>query len=140
MLSDVVIFLKAASGSPFRHVDQALALASIQANPPRQVPAAYVVPTSSMAGPNTTGTQEVRQRKTVRFGVVVVQRVHDDAAGSKRAEEIETLTEHLEAILVGWTPGEAFTPITFVRGSLVHMTEGEVWWLHEFSTDTTLRG
>lgn len=140
MLALIVTHLKTSAGTPFRHVDQALALSSIQSSPPRQTPAAYVVPTSSQGGPNTTGTLETRQQKTIRFGVVIIQRVHDDAAGTKRAEEIETLIGQTEALLVGFSLGETFTPITFIRGSLVHMGEGEVWWLHEFSTDTILRG
>jgi len=121
-----------------KHVAGVLAYAQLKTQAP--TPAAYVLPLAEDARPSGTGTMLVRQLVIRRFGVLLAVSAKNDRHGSKAEDALDTLRGAVHAALLGWAPNTEHEPVSYLRGRLVDIVGGAVWWQDEYATDTWLRG
>ena len=118
--------------SRLRLVAGAIEFAALQANPPaNRQPAGYVVPLAAAAEANPF-VNAVRQRITQEFGIALALGNLRDARGGRAARELETVIADVRDALVGWNPGADHDPTEFLRGDLLEVRDGVVWWLERF--------
>lgn len=115
--------------------------AALEKKIPINTPAVFVYRVRHTGAANAYGANAVRQRLTLRFGLLVVTRHANDAAGEKTANENDTLLEELEAGLLGFVPDDGthvYTPMTIAEGSLVSL-KGYHFWNEIYSTQRQAR-
>jgi len=115
--------------------------AALEKKIPINTPAAFVYRIRHTGSANAYGANAVRQRLTIRYGVLIVTRHANDAAGEKTANANDTLLEELEAALLGFVPDDGthvYTPMTIAEGSLVSLT-GYHYWQEIYSTQRQAR-
>lgn len=108
---------------------------------PINAPAAFVFRVRHTGGANKLGSNAVRQQLTIRYGIVVVTRHANDAAGEKTSNENDDLLDELEAALLGFTPTDnlhTYTPMTIVEGSLISLV-GYHYWQEIYGTQRQAR-
>lgn len=129
-----------AQATAFRSIEGALELAALEepGKTPGQGPNAYVVPLAEDGGPNRMATI-VSQAISVRFGVVIMVRRHGDPRGTKKAADLAALRQSVTDALVGWQPSPNHEPVLFGRGRLSDIRGGALWWMDEYTTETSLR-
>jgi hypothetical protein len=104
--------------------------AALEKKIPINTPAAFVYRIRHTGGANGYGANAVRQRLTIRYGVLIVTRHANDAAGEKTANANDALLEELEAALLGFVPTDGahvYTPMTIAEGSLVSLAGYHFW-------------
>lgn len=136
MLAEVQARL-VAQVSAFELIDDAASFATVSAKPAKS-PAAFVVPVADQAKPNAL-VNLVSQELTDRFGVVIVTSNRREARSGAAARDIESLVKATRQALIGWSPAEAYDPVEYASGRMVHADQGFVWWLSEFVTRSTIR-
>jgi hypothetical protein len=101
----------------------------------------FVMPPVESLGPNTTGTQVVRQKSTVRarivLGFIVRSATKEDLSG-----DVDTTREALKAALVGWTPdASVYAPMMFAGSSALAAGKdgATVFYACDFFTNYFLR-
>jgi hypothetical protein len=137
LVDDVTERLKAEVPAFQNRVEGAAELATLVAQktlPPR-TPASFVLPLGFGAAPNTVFTGAHSQRITERVGVVFLVRYAGDATGGKSLPSITVLEKAIEAALVGWQPASVETPLDVVRGALLSLTAGAVFYQLDFAGD-----
>jgi len=105
----------------------------------KQIPAAYVIPSSERAGASRTGTTVVSQQNTVRFAVVVAVRNLRDARGEQAQTDLLAVREEIITALHGWQPNGDFDPLEYGGGRLLQLTDAVLWWQDEFLTSHLMR-
>jgi hypothetical protein len=95
-------------------------------------PAAFVMPVSERCEtPTRTGV--LRQRVTLRTGVLLSVQNLRDAKGAAALGTLRPLRTALRTALVGWVPDAATgEPVVHATGRLWRMEGGRIWWLDEF--------
>lgn len=117
------------------HVAGGVSLAALKSVPSR-TPAAFVLPVSEQAGPNTSGTLEVNQRIVRRFAVIVVVRDVRDATGEAAYDGgLSQARGEIDAALVGWAPEPGAGLVTRAGGRLLSFSSGALWWQDEFESE-----
>lgn len=99
---------------------------------------AYVTLLESTPGENqliTTISQTTRRRIAVVFQV----RYAGDPTGDKIVDELEERINQVDAALLGFQPGQYFTPFIAAGGHLVTHLPSAVIWAEEFTTTYLLR-
>ena len=137
IIADAIARLEAETGTTFRKIEGALALAGLT-GAPKQTPCAFVVPIAEDAGSNHL-VGAVSQENVERFGIVVALKSVNDPTGEKATTDLETVRDAARDAILGWTPDEAYTPCEFSRGRLLSLRDSTVWWQDEFTTKTHLR-
>lgn len=115
--------------------------AALEKKIPINTPAAFVFRARHTGGNNTLGANGVHQRLNVRYGVLVVTRHANDAAGEKTANENDELLEELETALLGFAPIDAthkYDPMVIAEGALVSLT-GYHYWQEVYTTKRSAR-
>lgn len=123
-----------------RLVDGALSFAALENNPPAaSLPAAFVVPISDTASPNTLASGDVRQRVTSRFAVLICVARAGDARGGRSAAALDAIQVGVRDLLLGWRPAAGWSPVTYVGASLAGTHGGAVWIQVTFQAAHTIR-
>ncbi|MCK5295971.1 MAG: hypothetical protein KAJ75_03690 [Alphaproteobacteria bacterium] len=135
IVSEIITKLKAISDSPLKKVGGALEFAGIQSQPP--APAAFVIPASENAGENRR-TNGVSQKVATLFSVVLILKTTNDKSGLSAESSLEEIRGKIREQLLGWQPTNEHTDIEFVRGELVDIQAGRVFWRDEFKTEYLL--
>jgi hypothetical protein len=52
---------------------------------------------------------------------------------------LDGLRVKVDAALFGWEPAAIYDPLLFVRGGLIELKDGVLWWQDEYSTQTDKR-
>ncbi len=107
----------------------------------KRSPAAFVLPAKDTAGPNLFATEEIDQRVTGRFGVMLAVKNLRDAKGEAALNDLTPLRQAVWAKVLGWIPAAGFSPCVFGGGRLFDFDlENQVlWWVDEFDTDYHVR-
>lgn len=105
----------------------------------KQVPAAFVLPSSERAASSSTGTLVVSQNNIVRFGVVVAVQNLRDPRGEKAQADLRPIRTAILTALHGWQPDGDFDPIEFGGGRMLQLTDQVLWWQDEFVTSHFMR-
>ena len=108
---------------------------------PINTPAAFVYRIRHTGGGNAYGANAVRQRLTLRYGILLVTRHANDAAGELSADDNDDLLDELETGLLGFVPEDgthAYMPMTITEGSLVSLT-GYHYWQEVYGTQRQAR-
>ncbi|MBF0155144.1 MAG: hypothetical protein HQM03_22060 [Magnetococcales bacterium] len=93
-------------------------------------PAAFVVEAANTAGEAIEGSQQV----TESIAVVVVVDNRRDPRGADASDTCRQWRDQVSAALLGWRPSPAHDPITYIRGSLVALTETTLSWQELYQT------
>lgn len=132
-LAPIVDRLASLKPATVRTVGTALDLAGVRAVAPAQAPAVFVLPAADEAPPNRLiGVH--RQRVAVRFELVLAVRAANDRTGAATADAVEAVRAALRGRVLGWAPEEDADPIDFVRGALIDLADGTVWWADQYRT------
>ncbi len=106
-------------------------------------PWAFVMPSRDIAGPDLTGTVEVRQRVTQQFAVLICFFGIGNLASAQLAN-IDTIRAAVRAQLIGWlpNPSESGDPIRYVGGRIVvaDFDRSLIIWGEEFAGSYYVRG
>lgn len=105
----------------------------------RQVPAAFVIEASNLAGPSRTGTLVVSQNNLVGFGVVLAQTNRRDPIGEAASDALKELREAVMSALLGWQPHADYDPCEYARGRLLAMNDYTIWWQDDYTTSSLIR-
>lgn len=112
-------------------------------------PVAYVLPSADVAGANNL-LNAVSQEITATFAVFIAVRALKHEGASVR-QGLQEVREEVMGALLGWTLGEydeptgvwtpdgRYTPIEYVRGRAVSMTDMVMWWADEYRTRFEVR-
>lgn len=123
-----------ASAPTLKLVEGAAEYAALKANPPdSRRPAAFVVPLSEVAGPNVL-VNAVRQRVAAQLGVVFAVGSLRDPRGEQARLDLEAVRAEARTALLGWAPTASHDPFEFLRGDLVDLRDGVVWWQDRYSS------
>lgn len=107
----------------------------------KRSPAAFVLPAKDTAAANAFATEEIDQRVTARFGVIIAVKNVRDARGEAAMADLTPLRQAVWERLLGWIAAEGFSPCTYGGGRLLDLDEGAqvLWWVDEFDTDYHVR-
>lgn len=95
-------------------------------------PAAFVMPVSERAD-SPARTSVLRQRVSLRTGVLLSVQNRRDAKGAAALDTLRPLRSALRIALVGWVPdAETGEPMVHATGRIWRMEGGRIWWLDEF--------
>jgi hypothetical protein len=125
MLAAVVTRLK--DCRELRAVEGIIGLSAVKGVPPA-TPCAFVFPQAESAAPSATYLA-TDQTVSQTFGVLLILRSAGDLKGVKAADVIDGWRNAINALLAGWQPPEAETPIEYAGGALVDIVDDSVWWL-----------
>lgn len=94
-------------------VDGAAALQAVLDSPPDKSPALYIT-SSETGGPEKYSGSPVIQDASVQlFVMLLVRSAKRERLGQGAKEKATDVIKQLRETLIGWTPHEAFTPLTF---------------------------
>ncbi|MGE4321770.1 MAG: hypothetical protein AB7E60_01920 [Sphingobium sp.] len=121
----------------FRTVEGILEWAGLT-DPPRALPALFVVPEAEDAQPNRLATGMIDQAVSETFGVIVV--VGARARGPGQVDDqLKDVTDRVRDALLGWRHPEASRPAEFAGGRLLSADGYRVAWLVRFRISLHLR-
>jgi len=126
--------IKAYGANSFRVVSGAADLAAARQDPPKQLPAAFVIVTQEDPGPNSLGTGGLSQHVAATFAVVLCVGNLRDVRGAKAREDLESLRLYLLQALLLWPPASGFDPTEKGRGKLLAFQDQVLWWQDDFRT------
>jgi hypothetical protein len=97
-------------------------------------PSAFVLPSQDRAGPDTAGTQLVRQRVVQQISVVIGLS-NLGPKGDRQFDALDELRKCLMRTLIGWTPEGSIEPLNYAGGRMLIMDFelGLLFWGCEFS-------
>jgi hypothetical protein len=115
-------------------------------------PAAFVVYLSDDCEPEPRGVNEVYQRLTVHWGVVVKLSAHVDIRGQAPTMTAPGVREALFKALLNWSPYEVppgppfvgrppqrpWSPLAYEKCELLQVNRDSTFWMFQFATDTIL--
>jgi hypothetical protein len=95
-------------------------------------PNAYVIPVADLptTAPADGGPQVVQSE----FQVQIFLRLHGDAAGFAKEEELLALEDALLKTLLGWRPAPYLGRLVLSRAGLSDFRDQELWWGMVFRT------
>ena len=104
-------------------------------------PAAFVLPAKDTSAANVFATEEIDQRVTARYGVIIAVRNLRDAKGEAAMADLTPIRHAVWDQLLGWIPASGFSPCTYGGGRLLDLDEDAqvLWWADEFDTDYHVR-
>lgn len=99
---------------------------------------AYVVPLESRPGPNQV--LNAISHNTQR-GVAVIFQVRSagDPTGDKAMDDLEERIGQVIKAVLGFSPGDNFTPFQYAGGRLLDFVNSAVIWTEEFTTSYMVR-
>ena len=137
-LKPIILRLKAAKKGDgttlFRVIGGAVSYAA--ATKPGQAlgdgPNAYVIPVSDLptTAPADGGPQVVQSE----FQVQIFLRLHGDAGGFAKEDELLALEDSLLKTLLGWRPAPYLGRLVLARAGLSDFRDQELWWGMVFRT------
>lgn len=116
-----------------KYVAGVASYAAVARLPGEKTPAAFVFRIRSSARPNSSHAV-VDQETTDQYAVLLVTRHAGDAAGGKMSDEIDDLSEAVDAALLNWTPASGYTPIEYASGQLIALLPGFLHWQDIYQT------
>jgi len=129
----------AGTGTPFRLVEGATALAQLKDDRPNAMPAAFVLIAKEATDDNERMTGTVLQRSERDVMVVIVTEDLADPLGDAAADALESLKTFVRGKLLGFVPTDMVEPITHVAGEVVEARAGAVWFEDTFSAPIYLK-
>ena len=117
-------------------------------------PAAFVVFLSDDCTPEPRGANEVYQRLTAHWGIIVKLAAHIDIRGQAPAMTVPDIRAALFRALLNWSPYEVppgtpfvgrppprpWSPMAYEKCELLQVNRDATFWLFQFSTQTILCG
>ena len=120
-------------------VDKIAAMSVLKNNPPsKMLPAIYVFPISKTAHKNEL-IGGISQKQDIIFGAAIAMSNKNDLAGGEKLNDIENLEDQINLSILGFSANSEISPIEYLRGQLVKIDNGVVWWLIEYRTSKLLR-
>ena len=107
--------------------------------PPKQMPAAYVLPWTVTARPNNLAAGGFRQRVEEAAAVFILHRNVADARGDAAFADLDPIIRAVRAALVGWRPGEEWEQVETRSGKLFDAADGVLAWQEIYATASQLR-
>lgn len=101
---------------------------------------AFVIPYRERAGENQLASGAHRQLVVIQFLVAFIVRRHNDALGSLRAAEFDSLKADIEDALAGWQPRDGFDPCELVGGEGTPLGNGASVYVQTWETSRYLEG
>lgn len=135
MLRDLIITRLKDQVISLRKIGKAADLASAMQDGSNQFPRAYVLPNAEQGGQPRLMTGAVAQRRTPRIGIVLVVKNVRDMVGDAAGSDMEALRLLTDEALFGWKPDDAHSALMFAGGRLLNISNGEVWWQDDYTTD-----
>lgn len=135
MLRDLVIARLKAQVPALKRVGMAIDLAAAKADISVAFPRAYVMTLGENGGTSRYLSGAVAQKRSVRIGVVLMVKNVRDNVGAATTSDMDALRQVTDAALFGWGADDAHSPLIFMRGSLLGLAEGELWWQDEYTTE-----
>jgi hypothetical protein len=135
-LSPIVAQLRATCPTFAQRVTGGIDWDAVVASAKLAMPAAYVIASADLAGDNQIQTG-VQQTITDQFCVVIVLDSGDER-GQASSDALHELRAELWRALVGWRPGDEYTPITYVNGELVHISRARTVYQFSFMAELQL--
>ncbi|MGD9767968.1 MAG: hypothetical protein AB7U62_10005 [Pseudolabrys sp.] len=122
-------------------VDQVAELAALVQSGalPQQFPASYVIPLGFDARAGEVASGMFTQMLEEVVGVVLIAQAIGDPKGLRALATIDTLITAVIAALVGWSPTGAIGAVRAVRGRLMSMDNGVVFYQLDFAIPQQLR-
>jgi hypothetical protein len=96
-------------------------------------PSVFVMPITETASPNER-INGISQNVKEEVAVVIAIRAPNDRSGFKANDELLEIRETLRLKILGWEPFERGA-VEFVRGDLVDIENGYVWWRDVYQTN-----
>jgi hypothetical protein len=121
------------TGSPFRAVAGATALAQVK-DRPIAMPAAFVIPLQEASEPNSRIDGPVFQRTAADVGVIIVCENVADAKGGATNDLLSDLKAWVRRQLIGFAPTAEADPMEHVTGGIIKAAQGTVWFQDVFGT------
>lgn len=116
----------------------AASLESAMTSGPRKMPSIWCIPLSDQAAPNQI-VGGVCQLVTASVGIVIAVHNVRDATGDASRHDLEMLRDDISGALLNWIPPDAEAQVTYVRGRLIRIEDGVIWWQDEYQTTYQLR-
>lgn len=108
--------------------------ASAMQEPPRILPATYVLELGNRAAANSLATIAVSQENTVRFGVIFAVQNLRDPRGEKAHTDLRTVRSSVMTALLGWAPDPDYDVVEYGGGQLLALENLVLWWQDEYLT------
>lgn len=135
---EVIARLEDTCMPPLLIVEGALDLAALLDAPQVKTPAAFVLPVSERADPNSLANSH-SQRVFCRVGVALALKLPNTTTGRGGAAALQQMRNTVVTALLGWPPSPDHAGLSFVQGALVDLKKGMVWWMDVYQTDWYLR-
>lgn len=132
MIAEVQARLRV-SGSPFRLVGGATALAQVK-DRPTALPAAFVLPLQEASEPNSRLSGPVLQKTAADIGVVIICENVADPKGGTTNDVLTDLKKWVRKQLIGFEPVDGADPMEHVSGAIIKALSGAVWFQDIFGT------
>jgi hypothetical protein len=141
LISDVVTRLDAQVPSLTGRIQTAADLSKLIAENalPQTTPAAFVLPLGFDANPNSKMTGLHSQMVTERVAVVLLVGSAADVSGAQSLDAVDALVTSVKLALAGWAPVLGQDVFDLVRGRLLDLRDGLVFYQMDFSTTRLLR-
>lgn len=101
---------------------------------------AFVIPLIDDAGKNTWDAG-INQRIIERFGVIIAlanDTKQSDKLGFVAYDQIHTIRTQLIGALVGWTPIDSESQVSYRGGKLIDINNAYLWYQFEFDYDSRI--
>jgi hypothetical protein len=128
IVSDIIDRLQPAEDPHFSIVEDIASFGTLNGQPPKATPAAYVFTLREESAPNSRMTGPVLQQLDSMIGVVIVTDNVSDAVGGAASADIETIKQWVRGRLIGFAPASAQGPLEHVSGEILKTKNGYVWW------------
>jgi hypothetical protein len=106
---------------------------------PQRLPAGFVIPLGCDGREPDAAAGLYRQSFREVIGVVLVAESAGDPKAKRALVKIDTLKDAVIAALAGWAPAEAIGVFVLLRGRLVSVVAGTVFYQLDFALDDQLR-
>lgn len=135
-LTPIVAHLRAACPSFVGRVAAGIDWDAVVESAQLALPAAYIIATADAATPSRAQNM-ILQDITDQFNVVIVLDTSDER-GQADNDILDDIRAELWRALVGWKPGEKYTPIEYGKGALLHISRARVVYQFTFFTEFQL--
>lgn len=137
MLSKVVEHLRQHCHSFEQRIAVALDFDPDRGQLQMDAPAAAVMPDGDDAQPPISQNVAV-QEITDRFAVVLIVRTASKQRGDKSADDIHLLRAEIWRALIGWSPGDSYSPVEYVGGEVISMNRNITYYNLSFESVFTV--
>jgi hypothetical protein len=127
------------SATPFSAALGATSLAQVKDRPSVTLPCVYAFFAEEETADNARATGNVHQRSERDLVLVYVIEHAGDADGADVADPLEEIKTFGRGRLIGFKPSDMVDPITHIRGAVIEVADGVVWYADTFSAPIYLK-